>query len=192
MGLIRIYLLIIISFCFSCKKDETEIKFGLPEKTQTGQNTIGFKVNGQVWVKYGKHCTFLMGGCRENPSIIYRPSNNGDIIFYSDRILKKDGKIHTDDTFGFYKYKDFATSTTHNIKYIKNYSDVYLSDEISGKSYGCIPSRETMHFTISRLDTVAKVLAGEFSGVLFNRASLKDSIIISDGRFDLSLVREWF
>lgn len=190
MRLILRYSLIFIGFCFSCKKDETEIKFALPDKTQTGQNTLGFKVNGQAWVKYGKHCTFLMGGCRENPRVIYRSSNNGDIIFYSVRILKKDGNVHTDETFGFYKYKDFATSATHHIKYSRNFSDVYLTDEISGKNFACIPSRETMHFTISKLDTLAKILAGEFSGVLFNRANLKDSIIISEGRFDLSLARD--
>ncbi|MDQ3536276.1 MAG: DUF5025 domain-containing protein, partial [Bacteroidota bacterium] len=75
----------------------------------------------------------------------------------------------------------------HNIKFIDNFSDVYFRDEITGKIYSCTDTRETFQIRISKLDTTNNILAGEFSGVLFNKVDITDSIIITDGRFDLSL-----
>lgn len=38
---------------FSCKEDPTKNAV-LPPATQEGKNTIGFTINGEVWVPYAK------------------------------------------------------------------------------------------------------------------------------------------
>jgi len=179
--------LLVVFLLTSCRKDETSLNFTLPDKTQSGKNTIGFNLNGNVWTKYGQRCFLFNGGCKENPATIYRTSNNGDIIFYSDRILYKEGVLKNSETFGFYKYQNFSTTSIHNIKFIDNFSDVYFRDEITGKTFSCISTRETFQIRISKLDTTNKVIVGEFSGILFNKVNASDSIIITDGRFDLSI-----
>src|SRR5690242_18255512 len=44
----------------SCIKEKTDLV--LPDATQTGANTIGFRIDGQVWIPFRK-CGFLSDPC---------------------------------------------------------------------------------------------------------------------------------
>ena len=46
----------------------------------------------------------------------------------------------------------------------------------------------TCSLTITKLDTINRIIAGTFSGVLYNPTNLGDSIKITDGRFDAQLI----
>lgn len=54
---------VVLSAVNSCKKDPTK-NATLPPATQEGKNTVGFTVNGEVWVPYYK-CGFGQNPCGE-------------------------------------------------------------------------------------------------------------------------------
>jgi hypothetical protein len=45
-------IIIFCSFCSQCKKSSSSSQPVLPPITQTGANTFGCKINGQVWLPY--------------------------------------------------------------------------------------------------------------------------------------------
>lgn len=179
----------------SCKKDDTGIILSLPAKTQSGQNTFGFLLNSSVWTNYGQVCFPFAGGCRENLSGIYYTSD-GDIHIRADKVLYKNGSWNTNENI------DLNLST--NFRGIGTYST--LSNDTIGvgywfseqgqtkKTYLLSQVNPTFTIRVTKVDTIPKILSGEFSGKLFRRlsdtsfaTSLTDSIIINDGRFDIKL-----
>ena len=48
---------------FSCKKEDGPAT-ALPPVTQEGSNTVGFLLDGQVWVPFGK-CGLMVDPCQE-------------------------------------------------------------------------------------------------------------------------------
>ncbi|MBK9490507.1 MAG: hypothetical protein IPO07_18295 [Haliscomenobacter sp.] len=80
----------------SCKKDDTGVTFSLPAKTQSGQNTFGFRLNSTVWTNFGKVCFPFAGGCRENLFGIYY-SNDGDIQITADKVIYKNNARDTEE-----------------------------------------------------------------------------------------------
>jgi hypothetical protein len=179
----------------SCKKDDTGVIFSLPAKTQTGQNTFGFLLNSSVWTNYGQVCFPFAGGCRENLSGAYY-ATDGDILLSADKVLYKNGSWNTSENF------DLILST--NSRGPGTYS-TFTNDTISvgywftekgqqQKTYLLPRSNPAFTVTITKIDLALKVLSGEFTGKLFRRlsdtsfaTSITDSIIISEGRFDIKL-----
>lgn len=56
-------LLLFTIYTTGCKKDLAK-NATLPPATQEGKNTVGFTVNGEVWVPYAK-CESFSNPCRE-------------------------------------------------------------------------------------------------------------------------------
>lgn len=189
-------LLIVCTFITaSCKKDDTGVVFSLPGKTQAGQNTFGFVLNTSVWTNYGQVCFPFAGGCSENLSGIFYTSD-GDIHIRADRVLYKNGSWNT--------IENIDLNLTTNFRGLRTYST--LAKDTIGigywfsekgqvkKTYLLSQTDPTFNITVSKIDTVNKILSGEFSGKLFRRisdtsfaTSTTDSIILNDGRFDLKL-----
>jgi hypothetical protein len=189
------FFLLLTLLLFSCKKDDTGITFSLPAKTQSGQNTFGFILNSSVWTNYGQVCFLFAGGCRENLTGNYY-TNDGEIHITADKVLYKNGSWNTNENI------DINLST--NFQGLKTYST--LSNDTIGigywysekgqaqKTYLLSQVNPVFNISVTKIDTTHKVLSGEFSGKLFRRlsdtsfaTSLTDSIIITDGRFDIKL-----
>lgn len=177
----------------SCIKDDSGLSLVLPAKTQSGQHTFGFLLNTGVWTNYGKVCFPFAGGCRENLNGRYYPSD-GDISITADKVLYKNNVWNTQENFGlslstnFRGARTYSTLTNDTIGVAYSFSEIQQPD----KTYFLSASNPVFTIVITKIDLVSKTMSGEFSGKLFRRiseesfvTSTTDSIVISDGRFDI-------
>jgi hypothetical protein len=179
----------------SCKKDDTMVTHLLPAKTQSGQNTFGFLLNSSVWTNYGQVCFPFAGGCQENLTGTYYASD-GDIHISADKVLYKNNSWNTKEkidlnlTTNFQGTRTYSTLTNDIIGI-----GYWLSERgQSDKTYLLSHINPTFNIIITKIDTVTKIMCGEFSGKLFKRisdtsfaTSTIDSIILNSGRFDIKL-----
>lgn len=190
----RLLFLALILFSISCKKDDTGIVFTLPAITQTGKNSFGLKLNNSVWTNYGQVCFPLAGGCRENLKGSY--FNDGDIQIHADRVIQKNGSRYTSETINitlktnFNGTRIYSTLTNDDIGMHYSYAEVSRPEKV----YITAIINPNLTIKLTKLDSVNKIISGEFSAVLYNRAqdttnaiSTTDSLIITDGRFDIKM-----
>jgi hypothetical protein len=159
-----------------CKKKAPDPLSQLPSATQTGANTFGCLVNGQVWTPLGFNGT-------SNYSVSYDPTYRKGTL-----------------SIGTYRYLDTSTNTREDIKI---YSD---SMQTIGKYTLTLPNHQEALFydrtgqckyvqngphyrkgtlTITRLDLKAGIISGTFSFTLYKSGC--DSIRVTQGRFDKQL-----
>jgi len=179
------YIIVLLMFAFlSCRREKIP-DLSLPPATQSGQNTLGFLLNGKVWTNYGRRCT--ISGCKDNKvtAFLYKQPN-GDFDFGVSA-----GYTVTSDTIDQLFYITTTNVTT---------TGVYQIDNNLGRGMAFIGSQYTQWYrehknslpnkcilTITRFDTINKVVAGTFAGILYNPVNLNDSIQIQDGRFDAQM-----
>lgn len=76
--------LMLFTLCFArCRKDKIPAAI-LPQATQEGRNTVGFTINGEVWVPYTK-CGFGQNPCGEIHADYSIPSTSLNAIDYMFR-----------------------------------------------------------------------------------------------------------
>ena len=179
----------------SCIKDDSGLTFVLPAKTQLGQHTFGFLLNTGVWTNYGKVCFPFAGGCRENLNGRYYPSD-GDISITADKVLYKNNVWNTQENIELNLSTDFRGAGTYSTLTKDTIGVTYSFSEIRqpDKTYFLSASNPVFTIVITKFDPDSKTMSGEFSGKLFRRiseesfaTSTTDSIVISDGRFDIKL-----
>ena len=153
----------------------------LPPITQTGANTFGCLVNGEVWVPrvplfswtlYDKAFSF-----DESKGLGY---GNGDCTVANDSTYQVLALA-----FGASHYLPTEYHTTSDSTYINafsvwfkdTHSKWYLPDETA--------TLTSNRFIISKIDTTKNFISGTFEFTLYNTLNKNDSIVITDGRFDL-------
>ena len=171
--------LLALSLIFSCQKTDPEPSNyvqptnpyqTLPEITQEGKNTFGCLVNGVVWVPrvelfvpwYTLDFQFNTG--------------NGNITC---RVLTTTQDDFLQVTFG----PTNNIPGTFNVKPSNNTSMYLLS---MSKDY--VPLLKDSIFNrvkVNFIDTDYKIVSGEFQFKLYNNSNPKDTISVTDGRFDL-------
>jgi hypothetical protein len=160
-----------------CKKKDPAPVDQLPPATQTGANTFGCLVNGQVWTPKGSDGT-------SNYSISYDSGLNGG-IFNLQTYRYPDASNY---------FQSIALDVTSNLQ-VGNYSfrspqrtravfndtktNCYWSSRDSATTY----RRGTL--TITRLDRQAGIISGTFDFTLYKPGC--DSIRVTQGRFDKKL-----
>ena len=177
----------------SCLKDDSEVVFALPPKTQTGQNVLGFMLDESVWTNHNRVCFPFAGGCRDNVTAFYR---NGDMEIQADRVIFKKGSRKSTETLSFSWSTDFrglvnySTFSNDTIGVVYSFSEPGQPE----KNYTLSPQHPNFSIRLNRLDTINKIVSGEFFGTLYSKAldttnaiSLTDSIVIQSGRFDIKL-----
>ena len=188
-------LIVMLFVISSCKKDDTNITFSLPAKTQSGQNTFGFLLNKSIWTNYGQVCFPFAGGCRENLRGTYYPSD-GDIHISADRVLYKNNSWDTKESLDLYLTTNFQGAATYSTLTNDKIGIAYFFSEKGqpDKTYLLPLTNPAFNIVITKIDTLAKIMSGEFSGKLFRRisdmtfaTSGTDSLIFTDGRFDIKL-----
>jgi hypothetical protein len=163
-----IFFLFFITGC-SCKKQVTDSN-GLPLITQEGKNTVGFKVNGKVWIPYSP-CGFSQDPCG---TISMRYNLPNAPAYYLDfGCLRKDGN-HTSQLV-------VASYTTIPIATIGNkYDSINVSYNDGWTTYSQSYNPKG-NFTITKIDFTNQIISGTFECTLY---SATDSVVITDGRFD--------
>lgn len=166
-----------ISICgCSCKEDPpAPVEPTLPPITQTGENTFGCYVNGELWLPKGN---------------IQNPELNADyynscVMIYAVRTGQNPltgfhlnfGKVFRDTSFVIHNYSDsisyqyfhFNRSYYAQTGPISDYHAIYIN---SGE------------LNLLRLDTINRIMAGTFHFTAVDTLT-GDSVMVDNGRFDL-------
>jgi hypothetical protein len=140
----------------------------LPPATQIGANTIGFKVNGKVWVP--KDEGEYPPNTANNP-LLAGFTNYKSFIIDADRMNIEGEK----DSFLFIEFPNFNETRNPDI-----ISIVYRQTSIGSWSAS---NKYPYKFEITKLDTINKICSGTFyfTGVDRNGSTVE----ITEGRFDV-------
>ncbi|RYU79955.1 hypothetical protein [Hymenobacter persicinus] len=177
----------------SCKKEESDPKFSLPPATQTGANTLGFEVDGRVWVNYGKRCYSLTGNgrCLENTVKATMSIDNGVRTLSVWAGFTAEGYDEnfnlTIDTLrgpGVYvtgksRYKPLPNAV------IPPSNGLFLSANDGAYQYISQLQKPT-HITVTRVDYAQRIISGTFEGQLEDGRPPGKYVTIQYGRFDIA------
>jgi len=181
MKVLRLLLLLPLMSMTRCALEPAP-PFTLPAATTEGANTMGLVVNGRTWRSFDGE---YGGGIDGN---LHGRYNHASGHFELDAWLRaKDISESFDLTLdslwqpGTYAttYRRESAATlrgTRALMFRANDSDEPYSTQERG-SAGSI--------TITRLDTVQRIVSGTFSGNLYRPGTRTKSVSITDGRFDL-------
>jgi hypothetical protein len=183
----NISILLILSLYMSCKKSDDACfqKTVLPNATVTGIDTLGFLKNGTPWVNYGGHYYIDAAPLIFNVRGSYYKYNGEDNFQLSTgRAVKCNSKYIVDDFFYIEIRKGFNHTGNYSLD-SSSIRSIHLFDDINKIDYGT-DIRHAGILSISKLDTINKIISGTFESILFNIQNLQDSISLTEGRFDLS------
>ena len=168
----------------SCKKSTS---LELPPITESGKNTFGCKVNGQVWVPYWQ-CSSIW---TEPPELDYFIQPIDSINSLPIKILVN-ARNSTNGQSSFSFRQSYLLGD--RIYGPGNIIDSLLIEYIpgSGRTYSNFQvyqvSSTPRYFQISKLDTTNKIVSGTFSFTVYtSENNILDSVVITEGRFDLQI-----
>ncbi|GAB2451338.1 hypothetical protein GCM10011375_36780 [Hymenobacter qilianensis] len=176
---------------YGCTKADPEPEFTLPPISAVGANTLGFEVDGRVWVNYGQRC-FLLSGCFDNKIQVDYGSCNGVRCLYiwtgyTVRGTRDEGfslRIDTVRGPGIYtagtRPVNLPPST---IIYTPN--GLTFSDELNSIEYVSLTQNST-RIVLTKLDTVNHIISGTFEGRLSNSLKPNNYVTITNGRFNVT------
>lgn len=173
--LLLFYPLIFLSNA-GCKKDKIKPSTVLPPTTQEGKNTMGCKVNDEVWVPFYE-CPAFRENCSELSVSAGNTLSNGFFRLSINAGRKID---NTDTHLLIETYPNETISSTGNKSdsvEVHFYGD---NNKIYGEHY--YPGR-VKRFEVTKFDTTNKIVSGIFDFTLYKSST--DSIKITEGRFDL-------
>lgn len=174
---LSIIFLLLFSLIFTtCKKDLTK-NATLPPATQEGKNTIGFTIDGEVWVPY-YNCRFMGNPCGElqaSYGTMGGASQNG-IGFSFTRV--KNGK-----TSSLIFSSPFATITSIGEK-IDSIGITFLAENMNGNNGYFTGPLSGSKFIITKFDSSSEVISGEFQFILLEQNGSGKRLVLKDGRFD--------
>ncbi len=168
---LKTFLLILLPLYFlllgiGCKKEKEEPQ--LPAETQTGANTFGCYVNDKLLVSQSGYGYFGS----PNPLAIYTRVNNRLELYGAG----KNGIININVRVP----KEQSDSLLFEMNYSTIQSSVFYVADIDESNRGKI--------YITKLDTINKIASGIFSDIMLKIRGGNDSVIITQGRFDLKLM----
>ena len=141
----------------------------LPPVTQTGQNTVGFLLDGEVWVPAATRYPLSSASYYKQG---FGFLCNREAVQHTTLYLLRENVT----AVGTYELSPATGPKEKVLSYVINLSpteiDLYTVD-----------SQHTGSLRITRFDTINKIVAGEFAGELVNASG--KTIKITQGRFDL-------
>jgi hypothetical protein len=163
----------------ACKKTVEN----LPPATQTGAHTFGARVNGNMWVPQG------FGPFPANDILEAIFVDNGELTIrarnFSSSPTETEFEIFVKGVTGpgVYQLNRNAayTSPAESYGYYVKRKLTPLNEWITGPSY-------TGTVTITRLDTVNRVVSGTFEFNAINLYNASEPLTVTDGRFDIRLL----
>lgn len=180
-------LLVPAALAAGCKKEET-VEPGLPDATQSGLNRAGCRVDGKNWVAYNAG---LFSGPATSAS--WLKQNLSGRFALSILLSKNDdyNEVHSQTSISLY-VPDIRSAGTFELN-----QSAAPSQANSNPAYGSFifgkpapdevyltSPQSTGRITVTRLDTVAHVVAGTFEFTAERRNS--SPVRVTEGRFDLT------
>jgi hypothetical protein len=165
--------------CFSltgCKKDPTK-NAKLPPITQEGKNTIGFTIDGEVWVPYYK-CSLMGDPCGEIHAS-YGETGGASPEGIGFSFTRKRGNKMS--------YL-IISSVSNNVSSVGDKTDSiwvnYVDEGSVGNNRSFTGPLSGSKFIITKFDLQNQIIAGEFSFSLIEQNGSGKILTIKDGRFD--------
>jgi hypothetical protein len=162
-----------------CEKDDDPPQ--LPPITQTGEETFGCMVNGELWLPHGsfsRPATWVKLSV-ESINLPYRfwqisaeQGGGSSVYFRITENIMKEGTI---------PLLDKSTENKDSVIYASFYSTTVEP----GKTLFEVKSIESGELIISKLDTINRIISGTFYFDAYNPDGLK--IEVREGRFDLKI-----
>ncbi len=162
-------LIFVITFLGSCIHKEPEPIEKIPDLTTEGKNTFGCLVNNSVWIPKVK-CESWFGPCPVEKSVYI--ISNDSVKNIVDIIVQKFEKNKVMETI---RFKINNVTTTGNYKLSKIREEDFL---LFGKFHKIDTTRSGV--IVVNFDTINRIISGKF-----NFISRNDSLIITNGIFDL-------
>ncbi len=168
-----------LSLCLlaGCKKEVEE----LPPATQTGANTFGAKVDGNLWVPQG------FGPFPANDILEARQAGPTEIMINARNFASSPNET---------EFEILITGVTGPGTYLLNNNVVrpasssfgyYVKRNFTPENEWLTSSTHTGSVTITRLDLVNKIVAGTFQFAAMNMYNAPQLLTVTAGRFDLRL-----
>lgn len=181
LSILLAFLLII-----ACQKEPVEPEFNLTPITQTGARTVSFRVDERIWQPYGRICFGSGGGaCLEDPFMTYYNPKRGQFqisCFLSTKVRVEEFSLSCDSLFQIGSLVLPALGQQN-----RQFSGGlhFGSARQSGDPTYTTRDPTRTNIKITRLDTVARIISGEFNGYLQGDLNSTQAITISEGRFDV-------
>lgn len=167
-----------------CKKDK--IGYTLPSITQNGANTIGCKIDGNVWVPFSK-CS-ISTSCDEISTVFMHPNGDNFLpLSFATNFTRKESNA---ESFLIINTFQFGLSYATTINQTGNVFDSLFIEYFNGSKlyeyYGIQNQFQdsTNSFIITKIDTLNKIMSGTFH---FRLVNYPDTVYITEGRFDFKL-----
>ena len=182
-----VLLLVTLAF-LSCINIEEFPQNQLPAITQTGANTFGCIINGEILIP--KDGLPSLGGPksskRKGISVNYDQNNN--FIIYAGNFRGETKPniyiyIHNLTSTGTYS---FGLSNGENSSAFEpNYPHCWTRPYNIGYTKKYLSNTNSGTITITKIDTVNKIVSGTFQLTAFDENNSEETIEITDGRFDM-------
>jgi hypothetical protein len=164
-----------VFLCFSCNKEHPP-KAVLPSITQEGKNTVGFTIDGAVWLPYNK-CSFFSNSCGEIFAGVGQPAviAQGMEFMFSRRIESKSSSLHI---------STMNTTVTSTGEKIDSVYCNYRGENANGNTGSYTGAMPGSHFIVTKFDTAKQIISGTFELILAEDNRSGRTITLKDGRFD--------
>jgi hypothetical protein len=174
-----------------CPAATPEPTLTLPPVTATGANTLGFMLDGRVWLTYGQSCLFG-GKCSPNQLLAVSsvfPGGRRTLVLtttLSTPRYQEDFTLRLDSVRGPGVY---ACTSLLNQGMSPAATGFHLQDNkvVDGAQRTYASTRQSANrITLTRVDTIQHVMSGTFEGQLINLGSTGTTRGVSQGRFDVT------
>lgn len=191
---LKLYIILLALSCLAlqCDKDKDEPepdqnnKEQLPPATQSGENTFGCLVNGEVWRPAG-------GNSLDND--LEAGYGRGSLVIAAERkITDKNGNFQDQD-ISIYIQKNAYKLKKHKLTINKNrgkwakFQDDTDTCKYSGRKFYTKYTTDSIHngfVKLTRVDSIKNIIAGQFEFMAVNDTCGKvDTIKVTKGRFDI-------
>lgn len=171
--------LIMVLLLVGCKKEIDE----LPAPTQTGEDTFGAKINGELWGPLG------FGIVPTAPTLEAFYDGRSRLTInarnFGSSPNESEMEIYLNNVTGPGTYQlNKTTSTLPNAS--ANYA-YYVERRITPKDEWMTNAQYPGTVTITRLDAANKIVAGTFEFKAINTGSELKPLTVTEGRFDIKL-----
>jgi hypothetical protein len=173
------FFLITFLLSTSCKKQKDPTKNAqLPPATQEGKNTVGFTIDGEVWVPYAR-CGF---GQDPSGEISARYGATGGAAPHGIGFQFSRFRNNKSSSLTIFNWQ--GTTTTTIGEKIDSIGITFRNENSSGNNDRYTYPLPGSKFIITKLDKQNQIISGEFEFILTEQNGSGKTIILKEGRFD--------
>jgi hypothetical protein len=174
-----------------CKTSSPDPTFTLPEATTVGANTLGFEVDGRVWMNYGRGCYGSGGGgCFDNVLQAHASTYQGVRRFSLSAGLltprhQEAFALAIDTLRGAGTYPAGPPPAFLPSAVVATGANAITLTDSRLRQYFVSRANAT-RIVLTRVDTVRRIVSGTFEGRLEDGFRPGTFVTIRNGRFDMT------